>query len=118
MSESVTTDIEDALDFYLFDGDFGEPGDRELSDKIVKGRKNHTCFVCAGEIQKGELHRVSTWIFYNKPATQRCCNSCCVAMVASVNSDYEEDDPLDARYALGSERRKSGRVNNANTQMY
>lgn len=99
-------DIDGALDFYLFEGDFGEQGDRELSNKIVKGRKPYSCFVCAGEIQKGEIHRSSTWIFYNKPHTYRCCNACCVAMVASANGDYEEDDPLDMRYALGEELRR------------
>ncbi|WP_213064004.1 hypothetical protein, partial [Escherichia coli] len=27
----------------------------------------------------------------------RCCNECCVAMVKSVNYEYEDKDPVEAR---------------------
>lgn len=92
--------LQDALEFDLFDGDFGEPGDSALTDKIVKGRQKYHCFVCEGDIQPGELHRYSVWKF-GELMTYRCCNECCKAMVISVNDDYEEEDPIDHRYELG-----------------
>lgn len=95
-----------ALDFDLFSGDFGESGDCELSNKIVKGRQKYTCFVCHGDIQPGEIHRYTTWKF-SEIHTYRCCNECCKSMVSSVECDYEEDDPIDARYALGDQRRNA-----------
>lgn len=92
--------IEDALEFDLFDGDFGEPGDSELTNKIVRGRQKYRCFVCEGEILPGEFHRYSVWKF-GEIVTYRCCNECCKAMVISVNDDYEDDDPINHRYELG-----------------
>jgi len=96
--------LQDALYFDLFDGDFGEPGDSELSNKIVKGRQNYRCFVCEGPITPGELHRYSVWKF-GEINTFRSCNECCKAMVKSVNCDYEDEDPIDHRYSLGEEKR-------------
>ncbi|KFK94575.1 MULTISPECIES: hypothetical protein [unclassified Serratia (in: enterobacteria)] len=96
-------DLDDALDFDLFQGDFGEPGDSELSNSIVKGRKEHSCFICSGGILKGENHRRAVWKFSGELHTYRCCNACCVAMIASINCDYDDDDPIDARYAIGDQ---------------
>ncbi|HCP3610723.1 TPA: hypothetical protein ODM50_004361 [Escherichia coli] len=48
-------DLGDALDFYLFEGDFGAPFDIELSNKIVTSRGEYTCHICAGKISKGEI---------------------------------------------------------------
>ncbi|MCS3605301.1 hypothetical protein [Erwinia rhapontici] len=101
--------IDDALDFDLFQGDFGEPGDSELSNKIVKGRGVYCCYVCNGEIAKGETHRSAVWKFNGEIMSYRCCNACCIAMVSSINCDYEEDDPIDARYLLGEVSRNDGR---------
>lgn len=98
--------LEAALDFDLFEGDFGTPGDTELSNKIVKGRGKYKCHICAGGIKKGEIHRAAVWKFDGELMSYRCCNACCVAMVASVNGNYEEDDPIEARYALGHECRE------------
>jgi hypothetical protein len=96
--------LDDALYFDLFEGDFGTPSDVELSNKIVTGRREYKCHVCAGPIAKGEVHRSTTWKFDGELMSYRCCYTCCVAMVASVNGDYEEDDPTDTRYALGLKR--------------
>lgn len=96
--------LEDALDFDLFEGDFGTPGDTELSNKIVISRGEYKCHICHGPVLKGEVHRRATWKFDGELMSYRCCNECCKAMVASVNGDYEEDDPIEARYALGHER--------------
>lgn len=102
-------ELQDALDFDLFQGDFGEPADTELSNEIVLGRKIYTCFICCEEIQPGEIHRSAKWKFDGDLMSYRCCNACCRAMVQSVNGDYLEtelgEDPIDARYALGEKAR-------------
>ncbi|EAN9829204.1 hypothetical protein ET371_00555 [Salmonella enterica] len=98
-------DLDAALDFDLFEGDFGTPFDTELSNKIVTSRGEYKCHICAGEILKGENHRSTTWKFDGELMSYRCCNECCMAMVKSVNCEYEEDDPIEARYALGHQRR-------------
>lgn len=99
-----TEALQDALDFDLFAGDIGDCYDIELSNKIVKGRKEYACFICRGLIAVGEIHRYAAHKFDGEIMTYRSCNACCVAMVSSVNGDFEEesgDDPIDARYALG-----------------
>lgn len=104
-----------ALEFDLFQGDFGSPGDCELSNKVVISRGDYTCFICAGPIVKGEEHRSSRYKFDGEIMGYRCCNTCCIAMASSVTCDYistEDDgdsddvDPIDARYSLGDERRR------------
>ena len=107
MSEIVCLD--DALDFDLFEGDFGEPGDSELSNRIVKGRGIYRCHVCEGEIAKGEIQRSTVWKFSGELMSYRCCNACCIAMASSVSCDYEEDDPIDERYRLGDLKRSTAR---------
>ncbi|EBN6400991.1 hypothetical protein LJK58_000876 [Salmonella enterica] len=97
--------LDDALDFDLFEGDFGTPTDTELSNKIVISRGEYKCHICHGSISKGEIHRSAAWKFDGELMSYRCCNECCVAMVKSVNCEYEEEDPIEARYALGHERR-------------
>lgn len=98
-------ELYDALDFDLFQGDFGGQDDVELSNKIVTGRKQYTCFICYGDIRPGEVHRSAVWKFDGELMTYRCCNICCKAMVDSVNGDYldtqDGGDPIDARYELG-----------------
>ncbi|ENE0485968.1 hypothetical protein ABMI99_000278 [Escherichia coli] len=105
-------DLDDALDFYLFEGDFGAPFDIELSNKIVTSRGEYTCHICAGEISNGEIHRSTTWKFDGELMSYRCCNECCVVMVKSVNCEYEDKDPVEARYALGEERRRAKTLEN------
>lgn len=109
MTDKTTTpvlDLSDALDFDLFEGDFGEPGDSCLSNKIVTGRGIYVCHICAGGIEKGEVHLSAAYRFSGELYSYRVCNACCVAMAASVTGDYEEDDPTHLRYSLGEERRK------------
>lgn len=108
-----TEALEDALDFDLFAGDMGDSDDIELSNKIVKGRKEYTCFICNGPIAIAESHRYAVHKFDGEMMTYRCCNECCLAMVSSVNGDFiddetcDGDDPIDARYALGQGRREA-----------
>lgn len=100
-------DQDAALNFDLFAGDFGGADDASLSNKIVKGRGVYSCFICAGEIAIGERHRYAVHKFDGEIMTYRCCNACCVAMADSVNCDYEDEDPIDARYELAFQRRKN-----------
>lgn len=102
--------LDDALDFDLFEGDFGTPADTELSNKIVTSRGEYRCHICVGMISKGEAHRSTTWKFDGELMSYRCCIACCTAMIASVNGDYEEDDPIEARYALGHQRKEQERA--------
>ncbi len=100
--------LEDALDFDIFEGDFGTACDIELSNKIVTSRGEYKCHICHGLVLKGEIHRSTTWKFDGELMTYRCCNECCKAMVASVNCEYEEDDPIEARYSLGLRGNSNG----------
>lgn len=109
-------DHDAALEFDLFAGDFGDSDDVELSNKIVTGRGEYTCFICYGPIVKGEVHRSAVHKFDGELMTYRVCNECCKAMASSVNYDCSDDDddgqgPIDARYALGYERRSAVKGN-------
>lgn len=107
-------DHDAALEFDLFAGDFGDSDDVELNNRIVTARKEYTCFICYGDIAKGEVHRSATHKFDGELMAYRICNECCKAMASSVNYDFmndedgveNEQDPIDARYALGHERRE------------
>ncbi|MFZ1875033.1 MAG: hypothetical protein WAU54_19995 [Chania sp.] len=107
----MSSQPEDALDFDLFAGDFGEPGDRCLSNKIVKCRKAHRCHICEGSTVPGEKALSATYVFSGELHSYYCCTACVDAMAKSVTCDYDlesdEDpiDPIDARYALGDEVR-------------
>ncbi|ECD2968449.1 hypothetical protein YG56_21080 [Salmonella enterica subsp. enterica serovar Kentucky] len=109
MTNSKLTDeqVSATLDFDLFQGDFGSPSDRELSNKIVIGRVKHSCHICAGTIENGEQHRAAWWVFDGELMGYRVCFECCVAAAASVDCDYDDQDPIDARYALGDQHRNS-----------
>lgn len=72
----------------LFAGDFGEAGDRTLSNKMVVSRKEHQCGHCKGLITKGERHRCFVEIFDAEMVTGRVCAECCSAIV----KDYDEGD--------------------------
>ncbi|MBA5203073.1 hypothetical protein H2Y57_05150 [Pectobacterium aroidearum] len=105
-------DHDAALDFDLFAGDFGDSGDVELSNKIVTGRGEYTCFICYGGIAKGEIHRSAVHKFDGEIMSYRVCNECCIAMAHSVNYDYLDDgddgqDPIDKRYAMAKTRSES-----------
>jgi hypothetical protein len=76
--------IADACRFNPFEGDFGDPGDRELRDKIVTFRFTHDCCMCPATIRNGEKGRALTMLWADgSPApvcTYRYCNACTVAM--------------------------------------
>ncbi|MFM5440156.1 hypothetical protein ACET9K_11945 [Aeromonas enteropelogenes] len=101
--------LESALCFNPFEGDFGSCGDRTLKDKIVKFRKPHLCHICDGHIKAGELGRNLVEVFEGDIGSFYFCHECCVAMSKSVDGDDDDDEDcgteIDRRYQLGSERR-------------
>lgn len=101
--------LESALCFNPFEGDFGSCGDRTLKDKIVKFRKPHLCHICDGHIKAGEFGRNLVEVFEGDIGSFYFCHECCVAMSKSVDGDDDDDEDccaeIDRRYQLGSERR-------------
>lgn len=74
----------DCLSVNPFEGDFGDPSDRVLKDKIVTTRKDNECFLCNNKILKGERSRVLTCIFDGELESYRWCSECCHAMAVSI----------------------------------
>ena len=75
---SPTFDLNEALYIDWFEGDFGD-GETRLSNKIVKGRKEHECHGCEKPIVKGELHRSMTEKVDGELESYRWCQKCCIA---------------------------------------
>lgn len=70
-----------------FEGDFGEPGDRTLKDKMVNARKTGPCHLCGQQIEPGERVRSRTDVFEGEIMSFRWCNACCHAMALSWTDD-------------------------------
>lgn len=85
-----------------FAGDFGEPGDRTLRDKMVTARKGGFCHDCAGEIEPGTRVRSRTDLFGGEIMSFRWCEPCCRAQAISWD---DEGAAWEARVSLGFERR-------------
>lgn len=94
----MSTADEKILNTDLFAGDFGEPGDRTLSNKMVVAAKEHKCGHCKGPIAKGERHRSFTEIFDGELFNGRLCAECCSACVADY--DAQGIDYMEARIDL------------------
>lgn len=90
-------DLEKALRYNPFDGDFGEPGDRCLRDKIVTFRKGGKCVDCLDEIVPGTRGRSLTmlWADRSGPITGRYCKACTEAQATAFE---DEGKALDARW--------------------
>lgn len=80
------------LNFDPFQGDFGEPGDSILANKMVTARKPGPCSHCEQEIQKGERVR-SMAAKFGDFMRYRWCAACCSVM-ADVDNYLESNDPL------------------------
>ena len=90
-------DIKDALKYNPFEGDFGEPGDITLKDKIGIIRKPRACHLCDDVIEKGERVRIRTDISQGNIMSFVWCNKCCVAMAAYENGN---EDLINQRYDI------------------
>jgi hypothetical protein len=85
------------LMFDPFDGDFGSQGDKVLSDKMVTGRKPHTCTHCDGPISIGERHRSRSERIDGNLMAHRWCAACCDLMARSVEGDCDADEIYEER---------------------
>ena len=72
-----------------FDGDFGDPSDRVIRDKIVTTRKAKVCHLCGQIIPKGARSRAMSGIFDGDFVTYRWCVDCLTAMVESETDGGE-----------------------------
>ena len=93
--------IQKILSVDMFEGDFGSPGDKILSDKIVKARKVRPCFLCGNDIDNGSKIRTLSAVFDGKLMSYAWCNLCCMAMAMCYTDSGKE---LERRASL---RRKN-----------
>ena len=94
-------DERDVLAVDPFEGDFGEPGDAVLSDKMVTARKETPCHICTQPTIKGSRIRVKTDRIDGEIATYRFCQKCCEAMALSWK---DEGVAIESRWALREAR--------------
>lgn len=73
----------ECLAYDPYAGDFGDPGDKKLRDKIVKARKSGDCNICGEQIVPGTEIRSLTEVFDGELGTTRFCHECCKAMALS-----------------------------------
>lgn len=93
----MSVDIILALKWNPFSGDFGEPDDRMLSDKIVKVRKQFGCCWCKKTISIGEITRSRVDVLYGKIHCYRYCNTCTQLMAkAAAHTDYRSSEKAEA----------------------
>lgn len=92
---------QDCLDCNPFEGDFGAPSDRILSDKIVVARKEVTCGCCQEVIAVGTNARKLSAIFDGSLMSYSWCESCCSAMASSWEDDGEE---WEQRCSIGNDK--------------
>lgn len=98
-------DLQQALKYWPFDGDFGMPGDRKLRDGIVTFRCSHHCIHCLGKIEPGTKGRSLTmlWDDGQGPSTGRYCTECTEAMAKVFKDDGAA---LDARFRAARPARR------------
>jgi len=79
---------QDLLYYDVFEGDFGDPGDRCLENKVVIARKEHECFGCGNTIEIGSynLIRKMVWADDKSFVSYRWCQNCCEKM---LNEEYQ-----------------------------
>lgn len=81
MRTLLTTEQEaDASRLYLFEGDFGERGDKVFRDDFRACRKEYQCHHCCGKIFIGERTRVHVGKYGGVVMTFRYCPDCCLSM--------------------------------------
>lgn len=100
------TDFNEAecLQYNPFDGDFGEPGDKVLSDKIVTARKKSPCCECLTPTKKGERVRSLSAVFGGELSSYRWCSACCQMFSLAFSDDPDEFDKVIAERSAVRER--------------
>jgi hypothetical protein len=83
-----------------FEGDFGDPADKVLKDRIVTARIGGSCGMCRQQITPGERIRTLAAVFDGQLMSYRWCSACCHAM-ATCQTD--NGDAWEARAHLGRE---------------
>lgn len=94
---TVTFNEVEALRYPLFQDDFGEPGDKVLSDHIVTARKTHKCLECLSPIQPGSRQRVHTGKYSGRVWSYHICECCCAAMAVHFQGQPEA---IEARWKI------------------
>jgi hypothetical protein len=97
MNKLTEKQEKDCLNYNPFEGDFGDPGDREFLDKIAVARKSGPCQDCYCEIKPGETIRRKVSLIDGDMRTYRWCFLCCEAMAKSWKDNGEA---IDDRFAL------------------
>lgn len=83
------------LQFDPFEGDFGGPGDKVFSNRMVVVRKSGPCAHCAQTLLIGERARSQQSKFDGDFMSHRWCALCCSAMAT-----YQLEAEDEAREAL------------------
>lgn len=92
------------LDYDLFAGDCDDDT-VILKDKMVLGRKEHTCSGCRNGIKVGETHRNVVGLPDGSITSIRYCQDCCSAMVTELEN---MDSGLEEYPFLEREKRARG----------
>lgn len=76
--------LRDVLAFDPFSGDIGDPGDRELRDKVVRCRRGGTCHCCGKDFEAGTLVRSIVMVYAaDGMKAFKFCKWCCDAQAIS-----------------------------------
>lgn len=106
-----TLDEAAILRYHLFQDDFGEPGDRILSDKMVTARKEHTCSECLSTVHPGMRYRHHVGVYNGDLNHYRFCFDCCGAMAQAFDGPDDADShPMEKRMDVrrANEEAKNG----------
>ena len=96
-------DEKQALRYPLFQDDFGEQGDRVLTDEIRTTRKQYICCECLSAVHIGTRCRYHAGIYGGRLMAYRFCSECCQAMSLVFNGD---EDAMDSRSEIRAENEK------------
>jgi hypothetical protein len=102
MTKTANIDEDALFNYYPFEGDRDVDVVR-FGDKLVKGRKEYECHICAEIIKKGEMQRALSECDRDeqKVMTFRFCWDCCVAM---AQSNEDSGDAIEKRYRMDKDR--------------
>lgn len=78
------------LQYDPFQGDFGEPGDRTLQDKMVTTRKHAYCHSCGDDIAPKSRARSRVEVFGGELMRFKWCTACCEMMAIDDHDGLED----------------------------